>query len=301
MNTITIQNQLLRAVISENGAEPISLRYLPTDTELLWQADPAFWPEHAPILFPICGRLLDGEYTHQGTTYHMGLHGFARTSHFETTDHSAAEVAFSLLSDDKTKVVYPFDFRLTVTYRLIASRFQTVFTVENLGNELIPFSLGAHPGFNLPLLEGEAFESYHIAFDTPTTPQKLLLTPEGLHTGTTSPFPLKEQRILPLTHEMFDAEDSLFFTAMPSSLTLCGPSLSLRLSYEGFPYLGFWRTPSAHAPYLCIEPWHGTPSPCDHPLPLLDKPDMIHLSQRSRISLSYSITVESHGTSEQKK
>ena len=45
----------LRAVISVQGAELQSLRDA-SGEEWLWQAGPA-WPRHAPVLFPIVGRL----------------------------------------------------------------------------------------------------------------------------------------------------------------------------------------------------------------------------------------------------
>ena len=45
--------------------------------ELLWQAGPV-WPRHAPILFPIVGRLKNDELRHRGKLYPMTRHGFAR-------------------------------------------------------------------------------------------------------------------------------------------------------------------------------------------------------------------------------
>lgn len=48
--------------------------------ELLWQAGPR-WPRHAPLLFPIVGRLKNGELrsAERSTTQH----GFARDQRFE--------------------------------------------------------------------------------------------------------------------------------------------------------------------------------------------------------------------------
>ena len=37
--------------------------------------------------------------------------------------------------------------------------------VKNIDNKEIFFNLGGHPGFNLPIYEGEKFEVYHRLYD----------------------------------------------------------------------------------------------------------------------------------------
>ena len=44
----------------------------------MWRGDAAVWGRHAPILFPYCGRLRGGAFTHRGVRYEGGQHGFAR-------------------------------------------------------------------------------------------------------------------------------------------------------------------------------------------------------------------------------
>src|SRR3954451_18654953 len=51
----TISNGRISATIKQAGAELCSLRD-EREHELIWQAGPE-WPRHAPILFPIVGRL----------------------------------------------------------------------------------------------------------------------------------------------------------------------------------------------------------------------------------------------------
>ena len=48
----SIENDILRLTVDSHGAEPVSVIHKPTGAELLWQADPAVWKRHAPILFP---------------------------------------------------------------------------------------------------------------------------------------------------------------------------------------------------------------------------------------------------------
>ena len=73
----TIQNEFLSLTVDTHGAEAVSLKNAAGE-ELLWQADPAVWERHAPILFPWTGKLKDGSFTHGGKTYKGGQHGFAR-------------------------------------------------------------------------------------------------------------------------------------------------------------------------------------------------------------------------------
>lgn len=73
----TIHNEYLTLTVDTHGAEAVSLKNAAGE-ELLWQADPAVWKRHAPILFPWTGKLKDGSFTHGGKTYKGGQHGFAR-------------------------------------------------------------------------------------------------------------------------------------------------------------------------------------------------------------------------------
>lgn len=57
-DTHTIRRVDLTATIKAHGAEMCSFKH--NGTEFIWQAGPA-WPRHAPLLFPIVGRLANDE------------------------------------------------------------------------------------------------------------------------------------------------------------------------------------------------------------------------------------------------
>ena len=44
----TLENEILTVKVKEHGAELCSI--VKGDTEYLWQADPAFWGRHSPVL-----------------------------------------------------------------------------------------------------------------------------------------------------------------------------------------------------------------------------------------------------------
>ena len=73
----TIHNEFLTLTVDTHGAEAVSLKNAAGE-ELLWQADPAIWKRHAPILFPWTGKLVDGTFAAKGKTWKGGQHGFAR-------------------------------------------------------------------------------------------------------------------------------------------------------------------------------------------------------------------------------
>ena len=52
----TISNEFLTVTIDTHGAEVVSVKNSKGE-ELIWQADPAIWDRHSPVLFPWAGRL----------------------------------------------------------------------------------------------------------------------------------------------------------------------------------------------------------------------------------------------------
>ena len=93
MQTILLQNDQMQVRISPLGAELKSAKC--GDTEYLWQGN-ELWDGTAPVLFPICGRLLDGQYTLGGQTYKMDIHGFANTQTFAVESQTDTEATFLL-------------------------------------------------------------------------------------------------------------------------------------------------------------------------------------------------------------
>ena len=54
----TIENDYLRVSVDDHGAELCSIFDKVHNREVIWQADPAYWKRHAPVLFPNVGRHL---------------------------------------------------------------------------------------------------------------------------------------------------------------------------------------------------------------------------------------------------
>lgn len=149
----TIQNEFLTLTVDTHGAEAVSLKNAAGE-ELLWQADPAVWKRHAPILFPWTGKLVGGSFTHRGKSYPGGQHGFARDLEHTLLSAEGDTLRLELRSTPELKAErFPFDFVLTSTFRLEGKTLHHTLTVQNPADaaEELRFGIGYHPAFRIRL------------------------------------------------------------------------------------------------------------------------------------------------------
>jgi len=253
---IEIGNDRLSAAINPLGAELTHLRDA-EGRELMTDADPAYWTGHAPILFPIVGRLNRDTLRLDGRDYAMKQHGFARTEMFELTARSDASATFRLVANDETRAHYPFEFELEIAYSIDAATLAIGVRLFNPGSAPLPASLGFHPAFAWPLPYGRTRSEHRIVFAA-DEPGDIVALADGLFAAKRAS-PL-DGRVLRLADDLF-AQDALIWDPVASqSLTYgaaAGPQL--RVDFPDTPYLGIWTKPGAA--FVCIEPWHGHADP----------------------------------------
>ncbi|MBQ4613293.1 MAG: aldose 1-epimerase family protein [Clostridia bacterium] len=256
-----IENDKLKIKISSMGAELQSIRRIEDDTEYLWQGDPTYWAGRAANLFPICGRLFTGKYTFEGNTYEMNLHGFARHQEFEVIRQDTAAITLRLTENAETLAIYPFRFTFDIAYTLSGEDLSIALIVRNLDDKTMYFAVGGHPGFNLPLEEGKAFEDYFVEFDEACDAKRICFSDTCFYVEKAEPFALEDGKVLHMRHDLFD-RDAIFLQDTAKTVTLqCeGGKRAVRVSYPDMPYVGLWHAPKTDAPYVCIEPWTGLPS-----------------------------------------
>lgn len=274
----TIENEQIRVQISDVGAEMMSLQLKADGCEYLWQGDATYWASRASNLFPICGRLTEGRYNYDGKSYEMQLHGFARHEQMELAEQKADAISFRLTESDATLVKYPFRFDLTIAYELVGNTVRQTFIVKNTDDKVLPFAVGGHPGYNVPLIPGETFEDYYVEFDCAKEPKKVVMSETCYETGEREAFPLENGKILRLKHNLFD-HDAIFLADVCKGVTLKSDRNSkfVHMSYPDMNYLGFWHKPLTEAPYVCIEPWYSLPAYDGKVDDLETKQMMIHL------------------------
>ncbi len=286
-----LENDKLRVKVSSLGAEMQSIRSVEDGTEYLWQGDSQYWVRRASNLFPVCGRLWENKYIYRGETYEMGSHGFARGKEWEVQHQTASSLTLQLKPDEDTLAAYPFRFVLEMTYTLNEDRLAVITIVRNEDDKEMIFSVGGHPGFNVPLTEGTAFEDYKLVFDKECQPLKFVNDENCFHLGKMALFALEDNQVLPLRHSLFD-DDAIFLQDTCGGVTLCSGKSehSVHIAYPDSPYLGIWHTPKSDAPFVCLEPWVQSPSPAGAVENLEDKSAMICLNPGELYRNTYTIT-----------
>lgn len=286
----TLSSASLTASVRTRGGELVSLRDR-AGTEYIWQGDPAFWSGQNPILFPIVGSLKDGRVDIDGGTFEMGRHGFARQCEFTAVEQGADFIVLELRESRETLARFPFPFVLRVRHRLAENGFSTAFTVENPGTAPLPFCVGAHTAIRCPLLAGERFEDYELAFDQPEDADTLLLSPQGLiQDGRSEPM-LRGGRAA-LDYAVFRRLDTMIFQGLRSkTVTLRHKTAGhgVVLDFHEFPMVAFWTKPGA--PFLCMEPWHGCAAYEGESGRFRDKPHVMTLAPGETRELAYSFTL----------
>lgn len=282
----------LTARVDSLGAQLISLTN-GENFEYIWSGDPKYWKGHAPVLFPIVGALREGKAKIDGEWFHMGQHGLARHQEFTLVKQEENFLSLRLSSDFETKKQYPFGFSLTVTYILTENGIETRFSVENTGDKVMPFAIGGHPGFHLPVDEPAAFEDYVIRFEQPETQRcPAIVMGKGLIDPGKTAFILENQQEIPLKHSLF-YQDALIFENLHSSrVQVVNPQTGkgVEMDFSGFPMLGIWSAQN-DGPYVCLEPWTGCATRTDEDDTFEKKKGMTFLPAGGTAEFSFSVEI----------
>jgi galactose mutarotase-like enzyme len=275
--SVRISNGMLTAQISEKGAEIISLYHNALRLEYIWQRDPAYWEKSSPILFPIVGALKDGKYFFEEHEYTLPRHGFARDHVFEVASRDAASATFILRDNASTRIAYPFEFELRLIYELDHFQLRVRYEVYNPSAGKMYFSIGGHPAFKVPLIDGTSFDDYFLRTEKKESSRRWPVSPEGL-IGPAPEIFLQNSDIIPLSHQLFSS-DALVFKDLQSrvmSLRSHKHGHGLDFSFPGFPFFGIWSFKNAD--FVCLEPWCGIADSISHDQNLVGKEGIIELN-----------------------
>lgn len=246
---ITLKNEFLCAKISEVGAELKSL--VADGDERIWQGIPEVWKSSCPLLFPICGGLKNDRYSYKGKEYTLEKHGFARFERFEVRNLTETAVDFVLTPTPATREKYPFDYVLTVGYRLTGRSLEIHYTVENRTDGEMYFSIGSHEGYSTT----EGIEDYDVIFPEAETLDSFVLY-GNLLSDQRLPM-LKNSHVLPLYEKYFTVDALVFRDLKSRSAVLRNRKTgrAVQVDFPDCPYFLLWHKPNA--PYICLEPWDG--------------------------------------------
>ena len=251
-----LRNSELEIRVLSHGAELSGIKDLKTNEEYMWQKDPKFWAKSSPVLFPFVGILKDGRYTYEGKEYKISnRHGFARDYEHEVSSKGDNFIEFVFSSNEETKKIYPFDFKFYMKYILEGRKLTLEYRVENIGDNEMYFSLGAHPAFSMPVGNGVDFSDYYIEFEKDEKGDAKVLNGALIASGKTEN--IFNGKIMNLSKERF-INDALIFEKTNSKTVYLKNTKNNRkigFEYDGFRYIAFWNVPGAE--YVCFEPWNG--------------------------------------------
>lgn len=260
------------------GAELVSIKY--NGVEKMHDGE-SFWNRHAPVLFPIVGKLKDGKTIIDNQVCEMGQHGFARDMEFECI----GENSYVLKSNEETLKKYPYKFELYISYEIKENKVITRYKVVNKDNKEIIFGLGGHPAYKCEYSTGK----YCLEFDQDEKNVEIYQLENGLRKlepeDKTNFF--KENKIL-LNKNTFE-DDALILKNLNSRKVYLknNNKIELAFEYKGFPYLGIWSKPGA--PFICIEPWFNTTDKVDSNGFYAQKEDIIKLGVNKEFESEYSV------------
>ena len=294
---VSISNGSLTASIDTMGAQLMSL--LKGESEYLWQGDANWWPRRAPILFPIVGVLKDGKAESAEGTISLARHGLARLNQFEVVEQSPSSVTLQLKSTEETRMSYPYDFELRLIFSVDGDTLTQTYEVTNTGNVVLPFTLGAHPAFNIPVpgVGAASLDQYCLLFTRSWTSFGPSITDEGLCDYATPQRLIVDSDTLPLSWELIDREKTITLEDVPDRRITLAPNAEasskahgIQMDFEGFDYLGIWSA-APGCPFVALEPWCGIADTVDTDGIFEHKPGIICLDPEQSIAKTLSIKV----------
>ncbi len=279
---------------SKNGGELISFKL--NGIERIHQGEDCvdengkvYWKRHAPVLFPIVGKLKKNQTIIHGRTFEMYQHGFARDNEFEPITKLDNFHSYVLKSNKNTLAKYPFDFELYTTYRLDENKLSTIYKVINTGKVELPFGIGGHPAFVINLQDLKQ-GNYYLEFEQEEEKIHFLYLIDGLVGTDYAKNQIQNKKYLPLNGQSFNNDAIIMKGITSHKVSLKNKrtqKTELTMDFEGFPYLAIWSKPNA--PFLCIEPWYSTADNINSRGVLIQKTDIIKLKPNEAFECRYTV------------
>lgn len=248
-----------------------------------------YWKRHAPVLFPIVGKLKRNQTIINGRTYEILQHGFARDMEFEPVTKLDNFHSYVLKSNKYTMARYPFDFELYNTYRQEENKLIFIYKVINTGNSNMPIGLGSHPAFKIDqddLKRG----NYYLEFAEEETRAHFLYLIDGLVGTEYAKNIIEGNRRISLNEHTFDNDAIIVKGIQNKKISLKNSRTRktvLTMDFNGWPYLGIWSKPGA--PFICLEPWMSTADRINSTNVFAKKPDMITLTPGEEFENKFSV------------
>lgn len=234
--------------VNSHGAE--LTKFILGNVNYIHQKD-VFWDRSAPHLFPFVGRLKNNEYIYNNQTYPMSGHGFLRDKQFSLVKESKNTLTLEFRSSANTNKIYPFDFIVRITYKIIKNGLISKTKIINKSNDKMYFNYGEHPGFNLfsDITNYKILFSKNESFRSPSVSSDKLLdfnNPNAVYNNIDE---------IKLDNNLFTNDAIINTNSRSKSVKLVSSDYVLKYSYPSFETFAIWSKPNAS--FVCLEPWNG--------------------------------------------
>ena len=283
----TIKNEQLTVEVDSFGAQMMSVRSS-LGYEYMWQGR-EWWHDRCPILFPTCGNCPTKKYYYRGEEYKLPIHGIAMYREFKLIRQDETSLLFSLESDGETRQQYPFDFELLAEFTLSGKTLTFSLTPKNTGDNVMPYMVGWHPGFNL--WGNDAIGSFYVDFGSGDNVAWYPIPESRIISKYAQPHALDGGRYY-LNEDEIYTNDTMIFENYPTSFSLCDGSGNARISMSvsnNLPFFCIWKEPHSEARFICLEPWNNIFN-SDGTTEDLEKKKMARLAPGETETYSYKVS-----------
>lgn len=251
----TLANGILEITVSEKGAELQSIYKITSNREYLWQGDEKYWGKRSPLLFPLIGNIHNQQIQIDGNIYPMTRHGFAQKLLFKCrTDDRLLHL--STTDTEETFRVFPFHFIYEVLYQLSRNTLTVTQRITNTGTDTMPFQIGFHPAFNLPMYHPADEIHGYLSFNTDNGVTSNIIE-QGFLTEKLETYSCTDG-YLPITDKLFDYDTVVDTRGLIERTTLYDKNKKPLLTVKSkAPITAYWSPVQKAAPFICIEPWQG--------------------------------------------
>lgn len=169
------------------------------------------------------------------------------------------EIWFVLEANEETYKIYPFQFKLSIGYKLQENTIKVFWKVENPDSKEMYFSIGAHPAFYCPIHEQEAQSRYYIKTDCTENIIYYKINESGLKNSDQKyVLPVDKEGVFQITEHMFDDDALIIEDNQIHELSLLDSQKKeyVKLKFD-MPLCGIWSPAKKNAPFVCLEPWSG--------------------------------------------
>ena len=268
-----IENDSLKVMFNNEGTIT-SIFDKVNDSELVHQLDEEGWKFQDVTIFPLIGSY---DYEVDGVNYHISSrHGFVRNREFTCVKNSEEEITFSYSSDDEDLAIYPFKFRLEVTYLLKGRELTTSYLVNNLDSKRMYYSLGNH--LAIRAREGDRI----LTFDS-----RIYMK---LNNGVIEVDNKNVKDDLVISKDLFKELDTIVMINESDKVVVLTKTHKVTYRFNS-PLFALWTNKDT-SNFICVEPWYGIGSYLNEPKELKERLYINELEPSSIRKHTHSINFE---------